>query len=52
MGHGLVVFDLFEDLVNVDGVVEALVVEAWRAHRGEAGGCCCCCCSGGGCHAG
>lgn len=36
--HGLVVLDLLEDLVDVDGVVEALVVEAGRLQGGEGGG--------------
>ncbi len=36
--HPLIAGDLFEHAFDVHGVVEALVVEAWRLERGEAGG--------------
>lgn len=29
MGYGIVVFDFFEDFVDVDGIVKVLVVEVW-----------------------
>jgi hypothetical protein len=35
--HVLVVLDLLEDLVDVDGVIEAVVVEAGRLERRESG---------------
>ena len=38
--HPLVVLDLLEDLIDVDSIVEAVMVEAWRLQRGKSGGGC------------